>query len=154
MLENERNSLEKYIDIVSIKLVRKSSVLYFIRKINSPSDVVELIKNQFKELDREEFIVITLDNKNQLTSLNICAIGTLNQCMVHPREVFKTAILSNSSSILVAHNHLSGDFEPSSYDIDITKRLSESGDILGIKLLDHIIWTHNGYFSFKENHLI
>ncbi len=147
-------TFRKRVDIVSIKLVRHSSVLYSPRKISSPRDAVSLIKEFLDELDREEFLVITLDSKHQPTSINICAIGTINNCLVHPREVFKTAILSNSSSIMVAHNHPSGFSEPSHEDRQITKRLEDAGDILGIKLLDHIVVAGDEYFSFQEQGFI
>lgn len=96
-------------------------------------------------------ILLCLDSKNQPTSINTVSIGCLNSSIVHPREVFKVAILSNSASIIVYHNHPSGDIKPSKDDINITQRLKESGKILGIDLIDHIIVGSNEmYYSFKE----
>lgn len=96
-------------------------------------------------------ILLCLDSKNQPTAINTVSIGCLNSSIVHPREVFKVAILSNSASIIVYHNHPSGDIKPSKDDINITQRLKESGKILGIDLIDHIIVGSNEmYYSFKE----
>ena len=99
-------------------------------------------------------MVICLDTKNQ--PINICtvSVGTLNSSLVHPREVFKTAILSNSNQIMLAHNHPSGISAPSSEDKAMTSRIKDAGVILGIELIDHIIIGSNEYFSFKENKLM
>lgn len=153
-MKSEKKQQQKRISIVSIKMVRESSVLYDIRKISSPNDAVELGKRFLQEEDREKLIVCCLDTKNQPTAINVVAIGTLNNSLVHPREVFKPAILSNSASIILFHNHPSGDTIPSSEDKMITERIKESGEILGIKLLDHIIIGNNSYKSFKEEGLI
>lgn len=141
----------KRIDIVSIKLCREKSILYEPRTISKPLDAVNLLKQFLDSLDREEFIVISLDTKNQPTSINICSRGSLNSCIVAPREVFKPAILSNANSILVGHNHPSGITKPSTEDISLTERLKEAGRILGIELIDHIIIGGENYYSFKEN---
>ena len=152
-MKSEKKQQQKRISIVSIKMVRESSVLYNIRKISSPNDAVELGKRFLQEEDREKMIVCCLDTKNQPT-INVVAIGTLNNLLVHPREVFKPAILSNSASIILFHNHPSGDTTPSNEDKLITEKIKESGEILGIKLLDHIIIGNNSYKSFKEEGLI
>ena len=153
-MKSEKKQQQKRISIVSIKMVRESSVLYDIRKISSPNDVVELGKRFLQEEDREKLIVCCIDTKNQPTAINVVAIGTLNNSLVHPREVFKPAILSNSASIILFHNHPSGDTTPSNEDKLITERIKESGEILGIKLLDHIIIGNNSYKSLKEEGLI
>lgn len=95
----------KRVDIVSLRLVKESSLLYKDRAIRSPEDAYNLFKQFLGELDREYFVVMCLDVKNQPTAINVCHIGSLNSSIVHPREVLKTAILSNSASILVAYNH-------------------------------------------------
>lgn len=84
----------------------------------------------------------------------IVGMGTLNSVLVHPREVFKSAILSNASSIILAHNHPSGDPEPSRHDIEVTKRLAEAGNLMGIEVLDHIVVAENRYFSFREENIL
>lgn len=95
-------------------------------------------------------IVCCLNTKNEPTSISTVSVGSLNSSIVHPREVFKTAVMSNAASIIIAHNHPSGDITPSKEDKDITLRLKEAGDIIGIKLLDHIIIGDRNYLSLKE----
>ncbi len=95
-------------------------------------------------------VVIALDTKAQPNSISTCSMGTLNASLVHPREVFKSAILSNAHSILLAHNHPSGDPTESMEDIKITERLVEAGKIIGISVLDHIIVGDGNYISLKE----
>lgn len=140
----------KRVDIVSIKLVKESSFLYENRKVTSPSDAIELFRRFLSESDREQFIVCCMDIKNQSTSIKVVSIGTLNSSLVHPREVFKAAILANSASIIVVHNHPSGDPTPSKEDINITVRLKEAGKIIGVDIIDHIIIGDDTYVSLKE----
>ena len=97
------------------------------------------MKEFLGEADREYFVVVCLDTKNQPTNINICHVGSLNASLVHPRECFKPAILSNAASIMVYHNHPSFDPSPSREDCEVTRRLVEAGKILGIDVLDHII---------------
>lgn len=144
----------KRISIVSIKMIREASVLYDIRKIGSPKDGVELGKKFLDDADREQLLVCCLDTKNQPTAINVVSIGSLNSSIVHPREVFKPAILSNSASIMLFHNHPSGDPAPSKEDVSITERIKESGRILGIELIDHIIIGNDSYCSLKEKGII
>lgn len=144
----------KRINVVSIKMVKESSILYDIRRIQAPQDAVELGKRFLEESDREQLLVCCLDAKNQPTAINVVSVGNLNTSLVHPREVFKPAILSNSASIILFHNHPSGDPTPSNEDKLITQRLRESGEILGIKLIDHIIIGDNSYTSLKEKGII
>jgi DNA repair protein RadC len=140
----------KRVSIVSVKLVKESSLLYKERCICSPEDGYKLLKPFLEEKDREHFIVVSLDTKNQPVSINICHIGSLNASIVHPREVMKSAILSNAASIIVGHNHPSGKTEPSREDIEVTKRLVEAGKIIGIEVLDHIIVGDETFTSLKE----
>lgn len=140
----------KRVDIVSLRLVKESSLLYKDRSIRSPEDGYNLFKQFLGELDREYFVVMCLDVKNQPTAINVCHIGSLNASLVHPREVMKAAILSNSASIIALHNHPSGQPEPSPEDIDVTKRLAEAGSIIGIELLDHLIVGDSRYVSLKD----
>ncbi|NEU30587.1 DNA repair protein RadC [bacterium LRH843] len=140
----------KRVDIVSLRMVKESSLLYKDRSIRSPEDGYKLFKQFLGELDREYFVVMCLDMKNQPTAINICHIGSLNSSIVHPREVMKTAILSNSASIIVQHNHPSGRPEPTPEDIDVTKRLVEAGKIIGIDVLDHLVIGEDSFVSLKE----
>lgn len=153
-MKSKDNQPAKRINIVSIKMVREASVLYDIRKIDSPKDGAELGKRFLQDLDREQLIVCCLDTKNQPTAINVVSVGSLNTSIVHPREVFKPAILSNSASIILFHNHPSGDPEPSKEDISISERIKESGIILGIKLIDHIIIGNDSYCSLKERGIV
>lgn len=140
----------KRVDIVSVRLVKETSLLYKNRSIRSPEDGYDLFKQFLGELDREYFVIMCLDVKNQPTAINICHIGSLNSSIVHPREVMKTAILSNAASVIVCHNHPSGNPEPSQEDIHVTKRLKDVGDLLGISLLDHIILGDDCFTSLKN----
>ena len=145
----------KRVDIVSIKMVKEKSIKYEKRKITSPSDAEILCRNFLEDSDREKLIAISLDTKNQPTNINVVSIGSLNSSIVHPREVFKLAILSNANSIIISHNHPSGDPTPSREDINITKRLKECGELIGINLIDHIIIGDEGSFtSLKEKGII
>ena len=112
----------------------------------NPKDVYKYLE-EFKNEDREMFIVIGLDSKNKPIYREICAIGTLNSTVIHPREVFKKAIMMSCNAIIIAHNHPSGSLDPSNEDIDITRKLVEAGEILQIRVFDHIIISNQGYKS-------
>ena len=144
------SNVAKRINIVSIKMGKESSFLYQTRTISSPKDAYEMIKNQLQDLDREQFIIACLNTKNEPTNITVVSVGLLNKAIVHPREVFKTAILSNAASIMAFHNHPSGETTPSQQDIQLTKRLYEAGELLGIKLLDHLIIGDGTFTSLKE----
>ncbi|MEO3112287.1 JAB domain-containing protein [Turicibacter sanguinis] len=144
------SNVAKRINIVSIKMVKESSFLYQTRTISSPKDAYEMIKEQLEGLDREQFIIACLNAKNEPNNISVVSVGTLNKAIIHPREVFKTAILSNAASIMAFHNHPSGDTTPSDQDIQLTHRLVEAGELLGIKLLDHLIIGDGSFTSLKE----
>ena len=99
----------------------------------------KLFQDLLKDCDREMFCILNLRTKNQVINVNVVGMGTLNSVLVHPREVFKSAILSNASSIILAHNHPSGDPEPSRHDIEVTKRLAEAGNLQGRKHTTRIL---------------
>ena len=113
----------------------------------------EIVKKELKHSDREKFIVIHLNIKNNILSYEIVSIGSLTTSVVHPREVFKGALLANAASVIFLHNHPSGDPEPSEDDKDITKRLKQAGKILGINVLDHIIIGGDTWYSFLNHDL-
>ncbi|PWE73869.1 DNA repair protein RadC [Bacillus cereus] len=140
----------KRVNIIRLKMVKEGSLLYKERRIKSPEDASILLKQFLGEVDREYFIVLCLDTKNQPTAINVCHIGSLNASIVHPREVLKPAIISNAASIIVAHNHPSNDPTPSREDIEVTKRLAEAGKIIGVELLDHVIVCSDSFVSLKE----
>ncbi|MCE4051944.1 JAB domain-containing protein, partial [Bacillus sp. Au-Bac7] len=109
LFKQERKAVPaKRINVVSLQLVKESSLLYKERIVRSPEDGYKLLKHFLEDKDREHFIVVSLDTKNQPVSINVCHIGSLNASIVHPREVMKSAILSNAASIIVGHNHPSG----------------------------------------------
>ena len=121
--------------------------------INSPEDVVKQIEH-IRENKKENFIALYLDARNRLIQKETISIGTLNASLVHPREVFEPATKYLAAQVIIAHNHPSGDTEPSEEDLDITKKLVEAGKILGIEIADHVIVTKTGFTSFKETKLI
>ena len=141
------------IDIVKVGLIREKGTVYGVKEVNKPSDLVPMIKRFIGDSDRENLIVCCLDIKNKPINVSVVSTGSINSSVVHPREVFKTAILSNANSIVVAHNHPSGNTKPSSNDFNITVRLGECGEILGIPLLDHII-VGDDYYSFREDNAL
>ncbi|QDF28700.1 RadC family protein [Halarcobacter anaerophilus] len=122
-------------------------------KIDCALDVYEELK-PYKNKKQEYFLTLYLDGANNLLETKIITIGTLNQSLVHPREVFSHAIEKRCASIIVAHNHPSGVLKPSSEDIKVTNRLKESGKILGIELLDHLIFTNEGFISLQEEGIL
>ncbi|SDJ27569.1 JAB domain-containing protein [Salimicrobium halophilum] len=135
----QKEKSAKRVQVVNVKIVKETSFLYANRYVRSPEDGYELLKEHLEDVDREHFVVAALDTKNQPISINTVHVGCLNSSIVHPREVMKPAILSNAASIVVAHNHPSGDPDPSKEDIKVTERLAKAGRVLGIELLDHVI---------------
>lgn len=122
--------------------------------IKSPQDVAKLLLEEMRYLKKEVFKLILLNTKNRvIRSVNI-SIGSLSASIVHPREVFSEAVKTGCSGVIFVHNHPSGDPEPSSEDLETTKRLVNAGDILGIKVLDHIIIGNGRYLSLKEKGLL
>jgi DNA repair protein RadC len=148
--ENRKPKAAKRVNIVSVRLVKEASMLYKRRSIGSPADSYEILKEFLEDLDREAFIVVSLDTKNQPLSINIAHIGNINSSIVSPACVMRVALLSNAASILVGHNHPSGNPEPSEQDLVITKKLEEVGELMGIRLLDHLIIGDGNYISLKE----
>ncbi|NLY44886.1 MAG: DNA repair protein RadC [Tissierella sp.] len=122
-------------------------------KVTSPMVIANLMMDEMRYLDKEHFNIAILDTKNQVLSIENISIGTLNASIVHPRDVFNMAIKKNANSIILLHNHPSGDPQPSNEDINITHRLVDVGNLVGIKVLDHIIIGDNRYISFKEKNL-
>ena len=160
----ENIDIEKLLQIQGLGVAKASQIIaaveiskrYLIKqnkKITSSKDVYEELKN-YKDKKQEYFVAVYLDGANHICDIKVITIGILNKSLVHPREVFAFAIQNRCASVIVAHNHPSGILEPSDSDIEVTKRLKQSGEILGIELLDHIIISKNGYFSFNENAIL
>lgn len=123
-------------------------------KISSPSDAAVVLMEEMRYYKKEYFKIILLDTKNNIKRVSEISVGSLNSSIVHPREVFSEAVVNQASSIILVHNHPSGESEPSHEDIILTNRLDECGKILGIKVLDHIIIGDGVFYSFKEEGLL
>ena len=121
------------------------------KPIKSAKDVFDYAHPKLNGADKEHFMVLHLDSKNKILKDEIISIGTLNSSIIHPREVFKSAIKESANSVILVHNHPSGDPKPSKADEEITELLFKSGDLLSIKVLDHVIIGNETYHSFKEN---
>jgi DNA repair protein RadC len=143
-------------NVVALKLFHALSPRFSQEKMtpdtffHAPEVVYEYLKNTIGFEKKEHFLVLCFDTKNKLISEEV-SVGTLNASLVHPREVFKKAILSSASHVIVAHNHPSGDTEPSPEDIQTTQRLVEAGNIIGISVVDHLIISQNGFTSMKQS---
>ncbi len=120
------------------------------RRVREPEDVAELCA-AYRTRKQEHFLTVTLDGANGVIRDRVVFIGTLNQSLVHPREVFAEAIADRAAGVIFVHNHPSGSVEPSSDDLDVTRRLVEAGRILGIEVMDHIILTRDALYSFRRN---
>lgn len=122
--------------------------------VNSPQDIAHLVMEEMRYLDREHFRVVCLSTKNHVLGISGISMGSLNSSLVHPRECFKEAIRRNSNAIILLHNHPSGDPTPSREDLEVTRRLTDGGQILGIEVLDHVIIGDNRYISLKERGIL
>ena len=118
--------------------------------VSNSSDIANYYMERMKGLKREHLIAVFLDSKNKIINDKVISIGTLNSSLVHPREVFKEAIKNSANAIILVHNHPSGDCGPSSEDIEITNRVKEAGEMVGIKLLDHVIVGKDKHYSYIQ----
>ena len=151
---NENDLSGKYVPKIQISLVKE---IYISNTAYSCSEAVaqcEIVEKELKNADREKFICIHFNIKNHIISYEVVSMGSLTSSIVHPREVFKAAILANAASVVFLHNHPSGSTEPSLDDIEITNRLCKAGAILGINVLDHLIIGYNEFYSFRQHNLI
>jgi len=144
------------INFYKLKMVKEDSALYEVPVIKSPTEVYQAAKQllALHEEPEEHFCILCLNTKNKIVGVHTISIGSLNASIVHPREVFKAAMLNNASGIICLHNHPSGDPEPSRDDLEITRRLVEAGKIIGIEVLDHVIIGEQNYLSMKERCLM
>lgn len=146
----------KQIKAVYETLTVKEDITNYLKigtRFTAPQQVYETFKFLMRET-KEMFLTLHLDGKNRIIAMDLVSMGSLNQSIVHPREVFKTACLSNAAALLLIHQHPTGDPSPSTEDVSITRRLKEAGEILGIKVLDHIIVGDGEYLSFVERGLL
>lgn len=166
-LPNSLKELREGIDIMKITDLQKNKInaLFEVsarvsreksdtNKISSPDDAAMLMMEELRHEQKEHFKILLLDTKNNVKKVVEISVGSLNSSIVHPREVFKEAVVNVASSIILVHNHPSGECEPSHEDIVLTNRLDECGKLMGIRVLDHIIIGDGIYFSFKEEGLI
>jgi len=123
-------------------------------KITEAAHVYEILKHDIATKSQEHFVVITVDGSSHVINKRTVFVGTLNQSVVHPREVFADAISDRATGIIVAHNHPSGTLSASRADIAVTQRLNEVAKLVGIELLDHVILTRDGFFSFADEGLL
>ena len=143
------------VPVYKIMLVREGRVPCYNQQIRSAVDASTLLHTYLEGVDREYFVIILLNQKNRVLGVSTISIGSLTASIVHPREVYKSAILSNAASIICGHNHPSSDCQPSKEDRAITQRLVEAGKLLGISILDHVIIGGEGrYFSFADEGLL
>ena len=122
-------------------------------KITRPEEVAQYLRRRVRDDAREHFVAIYLDGRHRPIADSVVSIGTATASLVHPREVFQPAIAVGAVAVLIAHNHPSGDVTPSAEDLEVTRRLAEAGRILGVVLLDHIVWERGGaFYSIRETH--
>jgi len=123
------------------------------KKISSPGDVWPIVSH-YSDRKQEKFICCSLNGAHELIAVRVVSIGLVNRTVVHPREVFADPLTDRACAVIVAHNHPSGRLEPSTEDREITHRLKSAGDTLGLALLDHVIFSSQGYYSFVEHGLL
>lgn len=140
--------------LAALELGRRRMKKYGIGpSISSPGDIFREVRH-YATRDQEQFIVLVLNGAHEVLNVFVATVGLVNKTLVHPREIFSDAIQRRGTAIAIAHNHPSGKLEPSEDDINVTKRILISGDILGIRVLDHIIFSGTGYYSFLEHGLM
>lgn len=145
----EVKALQLLASVELSKRVIRSKVYH--ASIMRPEDVIEWFEFEYGSMPQECFIALYLDTKSKLISHRVLFKGTLNESVVHPREVFKEAFLQNANSVLLAHNHPSGDCTPSKADFEVTYKMVHVAMTMGVNLIDHIIVGQNQYYSFKEH---
>lgn len=124
-------------------------------KVQSAEEVAKVFQDLLLledkiEQEKEHFYIMHLDTRSRVKMVELVSLGTLTSSLVHPRETFRRAVINGSANIIVAHNHPSGEVDPSDEDTQVTKLLFDAGNILGIKLTDHVIFSKEAFFSFRE----
>lgn len=151
MEEKQKKVPVKRIQLVDVVLERKGSQMFEGRRVRSPEDAANIIRDFIGDSDKEKFMVLGLSIKNEPQLLQVVHTGSINASIVHPREVMKSLILVNCACCVVAHNHQSNDVTPSPEDIDVTERLVEAGKLIGIDVMDHLIMASDKFISLKES---
>ncbi len=135
-------------------VVREPELQFPKPSITCPQDAYAVLKQQLSWADREIFATVILNARNGVMGINTVSVGTLNASLVHPREVFRPAVIMGAASLILAHNHPTGDCVPSREDIELTRRLKQTGEIMGIQVLDHVIIGGNNFLSMEEAHIV
>ena len=144
-------SESRRVPLYRLSIVRENhSALYGAPSIHDSAAIYKLLRTHFNERPQEEFVVVMLDAKHSPIAYQVVSVGSLTLSIVHPREVFKLACVANAAAIVCAHNHPSGDPAPSQEDRILTDRLAKAGEILGIRLLDHVVIGDGRYVSFAD----
>ena len=150
-----RDALFSGVPLYTTRLVRERTFTFPTRdQVRSPADAAVVLAEYFSDRDREEFVVAFMDTANTLTGLHVASVGGLAASIVEPRQVFKAAVLANAAAVLLAHNHPSGNPEPSREDVAVTRQLVEAGKVMGIPVHDHLIVTDHGHTSLAERGLM
>ena len=137
--------------LYSTRLIRETEFTYPDRfQVSNPDEVAAILREYYQDKDREEFLTVMLDTAHTVIGLSQVSVGGLSASIVEPRQIFKTAILANAAALILAHNHPSGNPEPSREDIKITRQLDEAGKIMGVPVHDHLIITEAQYTSLAE----
>lgn len=139
---------QKYVSVVKLEMVREGSI--YGSKCDSATAAVKMIRTVFNKADREMMIVASFSTAMEPVAVEVVAVGGIDSCPVDVRNIFKHALLSNATGIICFHNHPGNNPAPSKYDIEVTERLKQAGEILGVTLHDHIIVTDDSYYSFKD----
>lgn len=143
-----------YIPLCQVRLVRDGTITSDRKAIRTPEDAYQILKRYFDNLPNEHFVALLLNTKNCVLALSPVSIGSLNASIVHPRELFQRAILGNCASVILSHNHPSGDPTPSPEDIELSRKLCEAGKVLDIAVLDHLIIGEDCFVSLKERGIL
>ena len=150
-----RDALFSGVPLYTTRLVRERTFTFPTRdQVRSPAHAAVVLAEYFADRDREEFVVVFLDTANTLTGIHVASVGGLAASIVEPRQVFKAAVLANAAAVLLAHNHPSGNPEPSREDVAVTRQLVEAGKVMGIPVHDHLILTDHGHTSLAERGLM
>lgn len=139
--------------VVRVQAVRERTLTYE-ATISGPSAMATAVRALIGEHDREAFVVVHLNAKHKIVSLEVVAVGTLSATLVHPREVFKGALLANAAAIGLAHNHPSGDPTPSPEDLALTAQLLAAGEVVGVRVLDHIVLGDDRHVSLRDTTML
>lgn len=144
----EKNDFK--LDVVSIRLVKEAPI-YSEQSFNKPEEVAAVMGECMCQFDREVVCVVNLSSDLKPINVHFASVGSLNEAMAHPRELFKSSILSNAASMMLIHCHPSGSCEPSEYDYATTKRMREAGDLIGLRMTDHLVMGERQFWSFTKN---